>query len=271
MRPCSRPRSGRGTRCPMAAATAPAGRAGARSSRAASTMAATSRPRSPKPTAKAGFALFCQARPLSDLVIESREVGAVRDIPIKTLPCRVQKMERLAPDVMALYLRLPANERLQFLAGQYIEILTRGRQAPRLLDGERAARRRIPATASAPLHGRHFHRVRVHADEGARHPALRRPLRHLLSARRLRQSDHLSRERHRLRADQGHPGARLPSRHRAAHGAVLGGAHAAGSVPGRAAPAMGGGASELPLRAGALGTTCRGRMDTAARASCIGR
>jgi CDP-4-dehydro-6-deoxyglucose reductase len=70
-----------------------------------------------------GKALFCQAKPLTDLVIEARTIGAARDIPIRTLPCRVQKMERLADDVMALYLRLPANERLQFLAGQYVEFL----------------------------------------------------------------------------------------------------------------------------------------------------
>src|SRR5688500_2007501 len=70
-----------------------------------------------------GKALFCQARPLTDLVIEARAIGAAKDIPVKMLPCRVQKMERLAEDVMVVYLRLPANERLQFLAGQYIEFL----------------------------------------------------------------------------------------------------------------------------------------------------
>lgn len=70
-----------------------------------------------------GYALFCQARPLSDVVIECREIGAARDIAIRTLPCRVERMERLAQDVMMLHLRLPANERLQFLAGQYIDIL----------------------------------------------------------------------------------------------------------------------------------------------------
>ena len=70
-----------------------------------------------------GKALFCQAKPLTELVIEARTIGAARDIPIRTLPCRIQKMERLADDVMVLYLRLPANERLQFLAGQYIEFL----------------------------------------------------------------------------------------------------------------------------------------------------
>ena len=70
-----------------------------------------------------GMALFCCAKPLSDLVIEAREVTARQDIPVKTLPCRVQKLERLAPDVIALHLKLPANEQFQFLAGQYIEIL----------------------------------------------------------------------------------------------------------------------------------------------------
>lgn len=89
-----------------------------------------------------GKALFCQARPLSDLVIEAREVNAARDLPIKTLPCRVVGMQKLAPDVMRLYLKLPASERLQFLAGQYISILLR--------DG----RRRDFSLANAP-----------HADE----------------------------------------------------------------------------------------------------------
>ena len=72
---------------------------------------------------QAGMALFCCAVPLSELVIECREIGAIKDIKIKTLPCRVQKMEHVAPDVMIIYLKLPANERLQFLAGQYIDIL----------------------------------------------------------------------------------------------------------------------------------------------------
>ncbi len=73
-----------------------------------------------------GKALFCQAKPLTDIVIEARTLGAAKDIQIKTLPCRVQKMERLADDVMALHVKLPANERLQFLAGQYIEFLLKG-------------------------------------------------------------------------------------------------------------------------------------------------
>ena len=79
----------------------------------------------------AGMALFCCARPLSDLTLEVREVSAARDIPIRILPCRVQKLERVADDVMVVRLKLPTNERLQFLAGQYIEFL--------LPDGKRRA------------------------------------------------------------------------------------------------------------------------------------
>lgn len=70
-----------------------------------------------------GLALFCNTKAKSDLVIESKEVGAIGDVQIKTLPCRVHSMEKPAADVMVLKLKLPANERLQFLAGQYIDIL----------------------------------------------------------------------------------------------------------------------------------------------------
>jgi CDP-4-dehydro-6-deoxyglucose reductase len=70
-----------------------------------------------------GMALFCTARPLTDLVIEAREISAAKDIPVKTLPCRVERMERLAADVMAVWLKLPSTERLQFLPGQYIDFL----------------------------------------------------------------------------------------------------------------------------------------------------
>jgi CDP-4-dehydro-6-deoxyglucose reductase len=70
-----------------------------------------------------GKALFCQAKPLSDLVIEARAVGAAKGIQVKTLPCRVQAIERAADDVVVLRMKLPANEKLKFLAGQFIEFL----------------------------------------------------------------------------------------------------------------------------------------------------
>jgi hypothetical protein len=70
-----------------------------------------------------GYALLCQAEARSDLVIECRDVTTAADFPVKILPSRVQHMALVAPDVMQIQLRLPANERLQFRAGQYIDIL----------------------------------------------------------------------------------------------------------------------------------------------------
>jgi CDP-4-dehydro-6-deoxyglucose reductase len=76
----------------------------------------------------AGLALLCQAQARSDLVIEARELAGVAGIAIKTLPARVMKMEKAADDVMVLSLKLPANQRLPFLAGQYLDILLKDNQ-----------------------------------------------------------------------------------------------------------------------------------------------
>jgi CDP-4-dehydro-6-deoxyglucose reductase len=73
----------------------------------------------------AGQVLLCQAQAKTDLVVEARVLEQAADIPIRTLPCRVLRLERAAPDVMILSLKLPEHERFQYLAGQYIDILLR--------------------------------------------------------------------------------------------------------------------------------------------------
>lgn len=78
---------------------------------------------------EAGMALLCCATPRSDLVVEVRQVSRAGDIPVKKLPCRVQKLTRAAPDVIVLEIKLPASEKFQFIAGQYIDFL--------LADGKR--------------------------------------------------------------------------------------------------------------------------------------
>lgn len=78
----------------------------------------------------AGLALFCCARPQSDLEIECREVSGASVRP-RIFPCRVQALEHVAHDVIVMKLKLPSNERMQFIAGQYIEFL--------LKDGKRRA------------------------------------------------------------------------------------------------------------------------------------
>ena len=75
-----------------------------------------------------GKALFCQARADSDLVIQVGEVREAGDIQPQRLPTRVERIEECAPDVRRLFLKLPRDKRLPFLAGQYIDFLLRGGQ-----------------------------------------------------------------------------------------------------------------------------------------------
>lgn len=79
----------------------------------------------------AGGILFCCSHPQTDLVIEAREVQGSGDIAIRKVPCRVNTILKPSNDVAILKLQLPAAERFQFLAGQYIEFL--------LKDGQRRA------------------------------------------------------------------------------------------------------------------------------------
>ncbi len=72
-----------------------------------------------------GKALFCKATPCGDITIEARDVRRVGDVQIKKLPARVEHLEKVAPDAALVRLKIPANERLQFRAGQYIDILLR--------------------------------------------------------------------------------------------------------------------------------------------------
>ena len=101
-----------------------------------------------------GKTLFCQAQPKSDLEIKVREITSGQDIEVKTLPCRVEAMELLTHDIMKLELKLPETERLQFLAGQYIEFL--------LKDGKR----RAFSIANAPHDDRYIELHIRHVPDG---------------------------------------------------------------------------------------------------------
>jgi CDP-4-dehydro-6-deoxyglucose reductase len=99
----------------------------------------------PEQEAADGFALFCCAMPAGDLVIEAREVAGSSEYPVRKMPSRVSKLEKLAPDVIVMSLQLPANEALAYRAGQYIEFL--------LKDGKRRSysMANAPSTLDAPL------------------------------------------------------------------------------------------------------------------------
>ena len=74
----------------------------------------------------AGLVLPCCATAHSDVVLESRQVTQEGALPIRKMPSRVLKLERLSADVMRLTLQLPASEAFNHHAGQYVEFLLPG-------------------------------------------------------------------------------------------------------------------------------------------------
>ncbi|AFL75711.1 CDP-6-deoxy-delta-3,4-glucoseen reductase [Thiocystis violascens] len=76
----------------------------------------------------AGTCLTCQAVAESDLRLAVTRIRTAAMIEVRTLPCRVDRLERLNHDVTRLFLKLPEQQRLPFMAGQYLEfVLSDGR------------------------------------------------------------------------------------------------------------------------------------------------
>ncbi|MEO7241472.1 MAG: CDP-6-deoxy-delta-3,4-glucoseen reductase [Variovorax sp.] len=70
-----------------------------------------------------GYALLCQAKPLSDLTIEVDEIDAGEAIRPKYMPARILDLKRAANDVMIVKLGMPMNEPTLFRAGQYVDFV----------------------------------------------------------------------------------------------------------------------------------------------------
>ncbi len=80
---------------------------------------------SPEEAAR-GFALLCCARARDDLVVEARVPTALDGIVARRMPARIERIERPAPDVAIVSIKLPAGEQLLYRAGQYVDFLLAG-------------------------------------------------------------------------------------------------------------------------------------------------
>lgn len=98
--------------------------------------------------------LVCQAVPTTDMELNVHEMASATEIEPRALSCKVVKVEQLSHDVVRILLQLPADQRLQFMAGQYLDFL--------LDDG----RRRAFSIANAP-HDDEFVELHIrHVDGG---------------------------------------------------------------------------------------------------------
>jgi CDP-4-dehydro-6-deoxyglucose reductase len=73
-----------------------------------------------------GWILSCARTTTSDVVLEAEDLGGVVIPPAKTQTCRISILEKLAPDVIKVVLRLPPAVMFNFIPGQYIDVIGPG-------------------------------------------------------------------------------------------------------------------------------------------------
>ncbi|OUW06439.1 MAG: CDP-6-deoxy-delta-3,4-glucoseen reductase [Betaproteobacteria bacterium TMED156] len=67
--------------------------------------------------------LLCTAKPLSNVEIQANLISKPGMVSPKKLPCRVESIEKKAEDIAIVKLKLPASEKFNYYAGQYVDIL----------------------------------------------------------------------------------------------------------------------------------------------------
>lgn len=72
-----------------------------------------------------GWILTCVRRAIADVEIEADVLEGVHLPPVRNFPAKVQAVQRLADDVVAVTLRLPPGQVLQYFAGQYVDVTRR--------------------------------------------------------------------------------------------------------------------------------------------------
>ncbi len=70
-----------------------------------------------------GFILTCVRQAQGPVDLEIEDLGNVSLPEAKTVPCRIQSLDRLSSDVIQATLRLPPTTPLNFLPGQYIDVI----------------------------------------------------------------------------------------------------------------------------------------------------
>jgi len=75
---------------------------------------------------EAGWILTCARSATNDVLLDVEDLGDIQVYPAKTLPCRLQSLERMSTDVLRVILRLPPNQQLDYHPGQYIDVIGKG-------------------------------------------------------------------------------------------------------------------------------------------------
>jgi CDP-4-dehydro-6-deoxyglucose reductase len=72
---------------------------------------------------EAGWILTCARTAETDVALDIEDLGGITLPQPKTLPCRIAELDKLAPDVLRVKLRLPPTATFSFIPGQYIDVI----------------------------------------------------------------------------------------------------------------------------------------------------
>lgn len=73
-----------------------------------------------------GWILSCARTATTDVVLEVEDLGGVLLPEARTQVCRISSLDKLAPDVIKVVLRMPPGVALNFIPGQYIDVIGPG-------------------------------------------------------------------------------------------------------------------------------------------------
>jgi CDP-4-dehydro-6-deoxyglucose reductase len=70
-----------------------------------------------------GFILSCNCKPTSDLSIDAEDLTEYNLQKPKTVPAKISSLKKITDSVIRLSLRTPPRQKIQFLEGQYVDII----------------------------------------------------------------------------------------------------------------------------------------------------
>lgn len=73
-----------------------------------------------------GVILTCCRAAAGDVTLDVEPLDQLVGLEVSTIPARVVSIDRLAPEVVRVFLRIPPKSFLRFLPGQYIDVLADG-------------------------------------------------------------------------------------------------------------------------------------------------
>lgn len=73
-----------------------------------------------------GYVLTCVRKPLSDIELDAEDLSEYGFSQSVTIPAKINAIQELTPEIIQVNLRVPPNQKVNFLEGQYLNVIWNG-------------------------------------------------------------------------------------------------------------------------------------------------